>query len=305
MVTKKSQSSSEKPKTKAWLQELLDSGLHPYVSTSKHIVDRFDYSLLGGPDNDNDNIRLLENDSDLNFHNAYLLSNSLAFGRPDLKMPKWTLIDCVLLQTAVVGFAIKKEDAPESLLEYYDKDDSIDFDQLDMIPVSGQIAGLAADGKTFVGFSLFSLRRLFEGPSFPRLGVPTKALALYVYKGKKFDRFLGITQYDNSALQSHALFGEKMYIEQVVVPLHPLREMTLIYSMKVKLDDKVIANQKSAIQERPYDFLLRCDDYEKKKEMMERMEEGYRYVIEPPAHIIKNDTIHLPITEEPPCQEES
>ena len=47
---------------------------------------------------------------------AYLLSNSLSYESPNLKMPHWVLIDCVLMQTAVVGFTIAKSAVPEELL---------------------------------------------------------------------------------------------------------------------------------------------------------------------------------------------
>lgn len=275
---------------KKWLSELLDAGLVPYVATSGEYLKHFDLSLFEG----REVVKLLENAQDRNFHEAYLVSNSLAFGNPDLKMPNWVYIDCVLMQSAVVGFAIPVDKAPGHLLDLYEKDPWVDVDKLDYIPVSGQIAALGADGKRFVGFSLFSLRRQIEELNVHKLAHKTKYAALSVLRADKAESFVGISQYDNKALLTHTLFGEKMYIEQATVPLHPLHDMSFIYKMKIDLnEDRIFGKlpEKAAA----YDFLLKSDDHVKKLEIQERMRAGEKFYIMDPVHIRKDDGLYLPI----------
>lgn len=275
---------------KAWMSELLDAGLVPYVATSRQFLDHLDLSIFGG----REIIRLLEDPAHRNFHEAYLVSNSLAFGNPNLKMQNWVYIDCVLMQSAVVGFAVPVAKAPESLIDFYEKDPWVDVKTLDYIPVSGQIAALGIDRNSLTGFSLFSLRRQIEHFKITKLAHKTKFAALSVYRAEALDKYVGISQYDNKALQTHTLFGKKMYIEQTICPLHPLREMSFTYSMKIELDETRMLNgvSKSA---NDYDFLLKADDTKTKEEMQARMKAGEKFYIQDPVHIEKPDGLYLPI----------
>jgi hypothetical protein len=278
---------------KQWILELLEAGLVPYVATSETYLDYLDLSLFGS----NAIVRVLENPDHRNFHEAYLVSNSLAFGNPDLKMQNWVYIDCVLMQTAVVGFAVPVAQAPAPLIDFYERDPWVDVDKLDYIPVSGQIASLGIDRQTLVGFSLFSLRRQIEHMNVHKLAHKTKYAALWVYRAEELNKFTGISQYDNKALLTHTLFGKKMYIDQVMAPLHPLRDMSFTYSMKVELDEERILG--GASQEvGDYDFLLNALDFQKKTEMQRRLREGERFYIMDPVHIRKDDGLYLPIKAE-------
>lgn len=275
---------------KKWMSELMDAGLVPYVATSEAFLDHFDLSLFGG----NAVVKLLEKEEDRNFHEAYLVSNSLAFGNPDLKMPNWVYIDCVLMQTAVVGFALPVSMAPDHLIDYFERDPKVDVKTLDYIPVSGQIAALGGDGKRFVGFSLFSLRRQIGDIKIDKLAHKTKYAALSAIRAEEGDSFVGISQYDNKALTTHTRFGSKMYIEQTTMPLHPLRDMSFTYKMKVELDeDRILGDMTSGAK--GYDFLLKADDLAKKREMQERMRGGEKFYIMDPVHIEKDDGLYLPI----------
>ena len=209
-------------------------------------------------------------------------------------MPNWVYIDCVLMQTAVVGFAVPVSKAPGSLLDFYEKDPWVDVATLDYIPVSGQIAAMGADGKRFVGYSLFSLRRQIEQFNVHKLAHKTKYAALSVLRAETADGFVGISQYDNKALTTHTRFGAKMYIEQTTSPLHPLREMSFTYRMKIDLDEGRILGD-LADRSAEADFLLRADDTAKKREMQERIDAGERFYILDPVHIKKDDGLYLPI----------
>lgn len=266
-------------------------GLKPYISTSENLLDSLDLSIFEG----HEVVKLLEDPKQRSFHEAYLVSNSLAFGNPDLKMANWVYIDCVLMQSAVIGFALPIDKAPDTLLEFYERDPHVDLNTLDYIPVSGQIAGLGMDGQTLVGYSLFSLRRQLPQMDIPKLGNITKYAGLHVYSAENKEQFIGISQYDNKALLTHALFGEKMYIQRTTMPLHPLRDMSFTYSMKISLDANRILNDKNTnIIEEP-DFLLKSDDLKMKQEIQERILVGERFYITNPIHIQKDNNLYLPI----------
>lgn len=278
-----------------WVQDLLKTGLRPYVATSEAFLSYLDFSLFGGTEV----VKVLENPAHRDFHEAYLVSNSLAFGNPDLKMPNWVYIDCVLMQGAVVGFCLPVDEAPGPLLDFYERDPWVDVKNLDYIPITGQIAALGIDKKSLVGFSLFSLRRQVPHLNVPKLGHMTKYAALSVYRAEEVDKFMGISQYDNKALLTHALFGQKMYIDQTMMPLHPLKEMSFTYSMVVDLnEDRIFGDIRQS--NKPYDFLLKADDTAMKRDMQDRIRQGVRFYIQDPIHIQKPDGLYLPI-----CAEEA
>ena len=280
---------------KPWIQQLLDCKLVPYIATSEMILPHLDLSIFGG----HEVVKLLEDPKSRNFHEAYLVSNSFGFGNPDLKMANWVYIDCVLMQTAVVGFAVKVEDAPDSLRYFYEDDPYVDLETLDYIPISGQIAGLGMDGQTLTGFSLFSLRRQLPHLNLPKLGTMTKYAALHVYKGEEKGKLIGLTQYDNRALKTHAIFGPKMYIERTIMPLHPLREMSFTYSMQIEFnEEKIFGDMENVECADPIEFLLKADDTVQKQELQARIDAGERFYVAPPIHIHREDGLYLPIAKE-------
>lgn len=275
---------------KKWLVELLDAGLVPYIATSEKFLNYLDLSGFG----DKLVIKLLERPEDANFHEAYLVSNSLAFGNPNLKMPNWVYIDCVLMQSAVVGFCIPVDKATPAMLDHYEKDPWVDVSKLDYIPVSGQIAAMGIDSKRIIGFSLFSLRKQIGDMNVHKLALKTKYAAMMAYRAVEAECFVGISQYDNKALVTHAAFGTKMYIEQTTAVLHPLRDMSFTYAMKVELDDARIFRDMAG-QAGDYDFLLKSDDLKMKLDMQERMKTGEKFWIADPIQIQKDDGLYLPI----------
>ena len=232
----------------------------------------------------------MENPKHTAFHVAYLLSNALGFRSPDLKMPHWVLIDCALMQTAIVGFMRKCTDLPDNFLNHYRKDPSIDFDRLDYIPVSGQIASPTADRKSLNGFSLFSLGSMLEAPK--NLGLYTKALALEVYRAASYEWLCGITQYDNPAIKIHGRFSSLMEIVQPIVSLHPKRNMTFTYRMTVNYDPHRLGVPLGNIEP---SFWLEANDAEGKLEMQKGIANGKRFFIAPPFSLTRNGKIYLPI----------
>ncbi|MGE3623015.1 MAG: hypothetical protein AB7H77_03955 [Bdellovibrionales bacterium] len=278
-------------KVPAWLMTLQSAGYLPYISTSRRLLPFLDTSPFG----EKANIFLMENDEHGPFHEAYLLSNSLSFKSPDLKMPHWVLIDCALMQTAIVGFMKACKDLPESLLSHYRNDPGIDLDRLDFIPVSGQISSPSVGGESFVGISLFSLAKSIpEGPS--QLGLYTKALALEVYRAARQSHYYGIAQYNNPSLKIHGRFTPRLEIHQPMVPLHPGKDMTLIYKMTVDFDPHRLDEPPSEAGEPT--FWLNARDISGKNRMQAGIADGKRYVIMPPFSVKRSGEIFLPIKEE-------
>ncbi|MDR3450182.1 MAG: hypothetical protein P4M15_10635 [Alphaproteobacteria bacterium] len=273
----------------AWIETLRAAGYVPYIATSESLLPTFNTAPFGQKAQG----FLMENPDHGAFHEAYLLSNSLSFKSPDLKMPHWVLIDCALMQTAVVGFMKARADLPDSFLDHYRRDPSIDLDRLDYIPVSGQIASPTAGGKNLSGFSLFSLGSTLGAPK--RLGLYTKALALEVYRAAGYEWLYGITQYDNPAIKIHGRFSPRMEIVQPIVSLHPKKDMTLIYRMAVDYDPMRIDEPLEAIEP---SFWLQANDIAGKNRMQRGIADGKRYSIAPPFAVTRNGEIHLPIIEE-------
>jgi len=273
--------------TYPWLKELLELGLRPYVATSRHQLGALDIQAAGPEPL----IFCLEDEDALGFHRAYVTANALAFGSRDIAMPNWVYVDCVLMQTAVVGFAAKREQAPTTLIKSFGPDN----DGLEWLPVSGQIASPAIDGRTLVGFSLFSLRNLWA--ELPALGLVTKALALEVYRAREFDRFMGISQYDNPALALHGHFGKTIEIVSPRVPLHTDANMTLIYGMEIDFDPEQLGEPAEAAQDP--DFWLDATDENAIDRLGEGTREGKRYFILPPFQVRDERTVKLPISERP------
>jgi hypothetical protein len=267
------------------LETLAYLGLTPYVAASRSVVDALDFSVLGRAPR----VHLLEREEDRPFHEAFRLSNALGFGVPEAKMPDWVLVDCVLMQTAIVGFALSRRRASDDLLKAFAADPAIEMEKLDHIPVSGQIAALSLDGQRLVGFSLFSLRRYL--PAVPALGVVTKALALLLYRAQG-RRFTGISNWDLKSLSMHGKFGRPMWVEWPTIPVRPKSRMFLIYGMVIDFDPDALHEREAPGE---YDFMMRADDDAKKREMIKGIGEGKRYIIVPPYQIEKEGGIHIPI----------
>lgn len=279
------QSISENKKPQ-WLLNLQEKGYEPYIATSRHVLE----SLKTDPFGCSIPLHLLDDESQIPFYEAYLLSNSLSFSSPDLKMPHWVMIDCALMQSAIVGFTKSVDEVPPELLKYYEQDPRIDLSKLDRIPVTGQIASPTTAQGSFVGISLFSLGQQLGGDT--RLGLYTKALALEVYKARHSGIFYGIAQYDNPALKIHGRFSSKMRIEQAMVPLHPRKDMTLIYKMTIDFDPYRV--EEAPLKQTP-SFWLNATDKEMKLKIQEGIRQGRRYQIAPPFAVHRDSSTFLPI----------
>jgi hypothetical protein len=198
------------------------------------------------------------------------------------------------MQTAIVGFTKALTDIPEKFLQYYRDDPNIALDQLSLLPVSGQISSPTVGGKNLVGFSLFSLRKGLNSPS--GLGLYTKALAFEVYRAASYDCFRAISYYDSPALRIHGRFSSRMEIEQPVVPLHPRRDMAMLYKMKIDIDPFKLNDRAPELEP---SFWMKAQDSDRKRYMQAGLVQGKRFFIAAPYCVVRDGDTFLPILEEP------
>ena len=281
--------------TPEWLLQLKEKGYKPYIATSRKLLPFLNIKPFG----EDASLYLMDDMEDQSFLQAYflleayLLSNSLGFESPGLKMPHWVLIDCVLMQTAVVGFTMPKGALPDELLDFYRADEKISFEKLEHIPISGQISATNIDQQSMTGISLFSLGRRWLKDD-QKIGLYTKTLAMEVYDAKKYGAYYGIAQYDNMSLKIHGRFTREMEIDQSMVPLHPSKDMTFIYKMKLDYDAH---NPGRTLPDIEPTFWLNAHDTAKKREIQKGMRSGKRYIIAPPFIEKRDGGIFLPIVE--------
>lgn len=149
---------------------------------------------------------------------AYDGSVDVGSGEGALGMPRWVLLDCALLPSAVFGFHVRRSLLPTDLADRIDPEGAAPT-----LAVSEYIGvpGLARD--LVVGASLFSL---FPGFG---LGRRTKALALLAGGWR---RQVGVTQWSNPSLKLHLAFGPLRLLEKRVA-VHSRPHETFVYGLDV------------------------------------------------------------------------
>lgn len=276
-------------------EKIEEAGYLPFIATSNFLLDSLNLRPFGMEAHVVD-----ESESNLDFHRAYLLANALAFGNPEegLGMPGWVYTDLVLSQTAVVGFVAPLDSCPANYVQEFERSQDVELTALEYLPVSAQIAGLTLDRVTWFGFSLISHQSKYQfqdGLDF-YLAAYTKALALEVYGAR---RFMGLTQYENSAIRYHGLFG-KMFIQQPMVWTHSRPLDSFMYEMDVRFD-KNSFYQIDNPRNDDYDFLLNSKDDSQKREIENEIKTGVRHEIVSPFQVINVDgTRSLPIVKHYP-----
>ena len=274
--------------------EIIQAGYRPFISTSSFLRESLQLEPFGLSAHVID-----ESEANLDFHHAYLLANTLAFGSAEqgLGMPGWVYTDIVLAQTAVVGWMAPLDMCPREYVQEFERDPKVNLSALEYLPVTAQIAGLTADQNNWFGFSLISHQTKFrfqDGLNL-YLAAYAKALSLEVYGAKKF---MGLTQYKNSAIRYHGLFG-RMFIRQPMVWTHNRPLESFIYGMDVEFD-KNSFYQIDNLSNDDYDFLLNSNDDSQKREIENEIKVGIRHEIVSPYQIKNDDgSRSLPIVRHP------
>jgi len=165
------------------------------------------------------------------FYRLVNAGNARSFG--GLGMPAWVQLDCCTVPTAMIGFAVARDEVDAPLWSDLRARVAASFGEraasaLDgyrgPVPVSEYTALPSVEEGTVVGFSLFSL---VPGAG---LGVPTKALALACLGAR---RQVGMTQFANPAVRTHVAFGALELLEPRALP-HSAPDDTFVY--RVELD---------------------------------------------------------------------
>lgn len=163
-------------------------------------------------------------------HTAFCLAvnraNCLAYdGAPTvgghtgaLGMPRWVMLDCCLLPSAVFGYSVPRAVLDEGLARLLDPEE-----RCERLAISEYIAIPAIDPQLAVGASLFSL-----APGH-HLGRRTKALALRAL-GRGLQ--IGVTQWTNPSLRLHLAFGPLLLLESRVW-VHSRPAETFVYGLTV------------------------------------------------------------------------
>lgn len=169
-------------------------------------------------------------ESDRRFFRLVAAGNSLAFG--PLAMPLWVQLDCCSLPGALFGFAVPRADLPagvwENLRGRYREMFGFELqhpieEHVGWVPVSEYCAIASPDGATVVGVSLYTLLR---GRG---LGLRSKAFALACLKAV---RQVGVTQYDNPSIRTHASLAPlEIRAARAVNHTHP--ERSFVYEIAV------------------------------------------------------------------------
>lgn len=143
-------------------------------------------------------------------------------GAGALGMPRWVLLDCCLLPTAMVGF-----EAPRSAIPAAAADKLDPTGELEWIAVSEYVALPSVEAGRHIGISLFSL---VQGAG---LGVRSKALGLRAVGSTEL---IGVTQYASAGVAVHLRFGPLAIVTESV-GVHSRPGETFVYRLDVPEPD--------------------------------------------------------------------
>lgn len=131
-----------------------------------------------------------------------------------LGMPRWVMLDCCALPSAIFGYEAPRDAIPADVADAMDPDGGLEW-----IGVSEYIALPTLRPAELVGVSLFSL------VAGQRLGVRTKALTLRLLSA---ETQTGVTQWTGAGVKLHLEFGP-LEIVSTAVAVHDRPDETFIY----------------------------------------------------------------------------
>ena len=154
----------------------------------------------------------------LNRANSYAHDGSPEPGSAStaLGMPRWVMLDCCLLPTAMIGFEAPRSAIPPEIAAMLDPSGGLEW-----LAVSEYVGVPSVERGRFVGVSLFSLA------SGAGLGVRSKALGL---RALGCSELIGVTQYDSPGVAVHLAFGP-LAIVSGRVGVHSRPGETFVYRL--------------------------------------------------------------------------
>ncbi len=161
---------------------------------------------------------------EVDFADQILRFEAKAFSASDMAMPRWVFYDCALVPGFVAGFAIKKEKAPQVILDILKpKEDS------EWVPISLFIIIPTMGKKEWVAHNLCSINSLIPKEyGFYGLGFLTKAFGLWY---ANIEICCGMTQWTSPAVKLHTHYGN-FEILTAYTPVHS-HAQTLTYRVNV------------------------------------------------------------------------
>lgn len=135
-----------------------------------------------------------------------------------LGMPRWVMLDCCLLPTAMIGFEAPRGALPAEMADALDPSGALEW-----VAVSEYVGIPSVEQGRYVGVSLFSL---VQGAG---LGVRSKALGL---RALGCMELIGVTQYDSPGVAVHLAFGPLAVVSETVA-VHSRPGETFVYRLDV------------------------------------------------------------------------
>jgi len=157
---------------------------------------------------------------DLEFFNLLKVLDKNSFQESGMGMDNWVFLDCAIMPSAIIGFAIHSSKASLEILETYNIDKSYNG----FIPLSMFIAiPMVRKGYWFA--HNLSSSNSFLKDKLKGLGLLTKAMGIKILKIKNL---MGATQWGNHSLKVHTRLA-KLKLESAHTPIHSHPD-SIIYS---------------------------------------------------------------------------
>lgn len=183
--------------------------LVPFVFTARQNLTRLRLDDLDGVGDAPLERFFVDDEGSRTFGEILNFTNQLAFGgETNMGMPLWVLLDCGILPSAVVGYALERGEVSDELARELGVPDGYDG----LVPISEYCACPTIEPHCVSGFSL---QTQVTGVG---IGTRTKALALLIYRSRAQ---IGVTQFDNPSIRVHARFGPmRMTIHRPSIHTH-------------------------------------------------------------------------------------
>ncbi|MCS6838111.1 MAG: hypothetical protein NZ480_04625 [Bdellovibrionaceae bacterium] len=160
------------------------------------------------------------------FGEAVIFLENLTFG-PDLAMPRWVFWDCALVPGFVSGFAIHRDQLPDSIRTAFGQFNGLN--KTEWVPISLFIIIPTIHEGEWVAHNLCTINSVLpEAERLYGLGFLTKAFGLWY---ANVETCIGMTQWRKPALKLHSHFG---YLEVLTAysPLHTYDD-TMTYRCEI------------------------------------------------------------------------
>ncbi len=227
-----------------------------------------------------------DDEEHLAFHHFVNRLNGLAYGGKDMGMPAWVQIDCGILPSAFIGFALPPERLPEKL-----KWQLGIGNHEGLVPISEAISIPTAQNSRWMSYSMSTV---IPGK---KVGFASKVLSLRAYGCRST---LGVAQFDNFALCLHTRFGALEILEPHV-PYHTCPTNSFVYGLDLKggavLD--ILDRGGEVKDEREPSFWLDSQDTPAMQQMAAKVRaKTHRYWLLPPGVERTDDGVRCPVLEE-------